>query len=165
MYSVFTKRDAFVFSEIFSMKVAGGGGPVSMQRRFVVTEGWAGRMDELPVAADRDHYGTPFVPAEVAVLLLQSHVLETPAESSYCVQFAGRGYYCDSAQQALEYCRRRWPREMQLFYAALYQGAPLEVSPSRKKAFEENKKKLDPWIKKADAQRVQITEELMGGKP
>lgn len=152
MYSLFNVRDDFVFVEVFTINVPGAAGPVSVQRRLEVAENWQGRMDEMPVAPDRDHFGTPFVPAEVAVMLVQMGVLKIPDGASYTVQYAGSGKYFSTNRDALAYCARRWPDEMRMFNDELHKGAPLQISPSRQKAFAENTDKLRPWIEKAATQ-------------
>ena len=45
---------------------------------------------------------------------------------------------------------------MAMFTDRLNLGAPLEVSPSREAAFEENKAKIKPWKEQADALAEQI---------
>lgn len=150
------RMDDFIFVEIFSIKLPGGNGPVSMQRRFEIKESWHGHLDELPIVPDRSHYGTLFVPAEVAVLLLRGGVLREPGGASYCVQYAGRGVYFSTNRDALAYCARRWPAAIQMFNDDLHKGAPLEISQCRRDAFDADADKLRPWFDKADALSAQI---------
>lgn len=146
----------FIFVEIFSIRVPGCNGPVSVQRRFEIADSWKNDVASLPIIPERNHYGTPFVPAEVAVMLIQTGVLKIPAGASYSVQFAANGHYFDSAHDALEYVAKRWPDAMAMFNADLHRGLPLELSPERKAAFEENRERLQPWMDKAKAQRAQL---------
>lgn len=154
-YSLFTNQDTHVYAEIFCFQVDTVN-TVSVQRRFEVTEKWLGDMASMPVAPDRNHYGTPFVPSDVAVLLLQCGVLKIPSCTSWVVQYGGSGHYFSNSSAALDYCARRWPDAMALFNDNLHRGAPLEISESRKVAFEENKEKIQPWKDKADALAAQI---------
>ena len=156
MYSLFNNRDYQVFSEIFCFNVPGGSGPVSVQRRFWVTDKWGGDMSAMPFAADRRHFGTPFVPSDSAVLLLQMGVLEIPEGSSWVVEYGGSGHYFPSSTEALRYCTNRWPAAMALFRQKVERGEPLEISESRKAAFDERWEQIQPWQDKADALSAQI---------
>lgn len=155
-YSLFSNLDTAVFVEIFAVPVNGTPYTFSVQRRFEVTEKWVGDMESMPVAADRRYCGTPFVPAEVAMLLINSGVLRVPESRSWCVQYAGSGWYCDSAEKALYYCARRWPAAMAMFADDLNRDEPLKLSQSRKEAFAENAEKLKPWQEQASALAEQI---------
>lgn len=154
--SHFDKNDTQVFVEIFAVPVNGTIFKFSVQRRFMVAEKWIGDMESMPVCPDRDHYGTPFVPADVAVMLLQMGVLKIPVYRSWCVEYAGNGCYFDDGRDALSYCVRRWPAAMAMFTDRLNLGAPLEISPSREAAFKENSAKIKPWKVQADALAEQI---------
>lgn len=154
--SHFDNRDTQVFVEIFAVPVNGTIFKFSVQRRFMVAEKWIGDMESMPVCPDRDHYGTPFVPADVAVMLLQMGVLQIPVYHSWCVEYAGNGCYFDGGDEALSYCVRRWPAAMAMFTDRLNLGAPLEISPSREAAFRENSAKIKPWKVQADALAEQI---------
>ncbi len=158
--SRFFNGDNYVFVEIFSIRVPGVSGPVSVQRRFAVTPKWQGDMESMPVMPDRDHCGTPFVLAEVAVLLINAGVLEIPDGASWCVQYAGSGHYFDSHLQALEFVSKRWPKELAMFADDLNQGAPLELSPSRKAMFDANVGALKPWLEKSDEIRKQVVPKM-----
>lgn len=154
--SRFINQDTQVFVEIFAVPVNGTIFKFSVQRRFEVTEKWVGDMAAMPVCPDRDHCGTPFVPADVAVLLLQMGVLRVPNHHSWCVEYAGNGCYFDVGNKAMSYCVRRWPAAMAMFTDRLNLGAPLEVSPSREAAFKENKAKIEPWKEQVSALAEQI---------
>ena len=154
--SRFINQDFEVFVEIFAVPTKDEIFYFSVQRRFEVTEKWFGKMSAMPVCPDRNHYGTAYVPSDVAVMLLQAGMLQIPERRSWCVQYAGSGHYFDSSSDALDYCRKRWPAEMAKFTKRLHLGASLEISPSREAAFRENKAKIQPWKERADALAEQI---------
>lgn len=158
--SRFFNGDDHVFVEIFSLRVPGVSGPVSVQRRFAVTPKWQGDMGSMPVLPDRDRCGTPFVLAEVAVLLINAGVLEIPEGASWCVQYAGSGHYFESSLKALDFVSRRWPKELAMFADDLNKGAPLELSPSRQSMFDANLEALRPWLEKSDEIRKRIAPSL-----